>query len=218
MLLRPPDISPGLVFVALFAAVAAFVVLVVVRVRRRRAFAPAQADAPLPNLATQQRASATIRRTFRDPAQGVWLVDVVVGPKRLTFCATDYAANAARYTGLVGQTVEVALYALATLAPGGVEAIRDQIKDIDKVEAKPDLVALVREGQHANDYVVIGRVLDARPDAWDEMALTVYRTQVIRSDQMTFVLDLAAPQAASGDGFAPRSLVHGSARLFGYLA
>jgi hypothetical protein len=201
------------VLLALFVLLA---FLAVRAVRRRRAFVPAQVEAALPRLETEQRVTGTIRRVWRDPEQGVWLATAEVGGFRLSFCAVDYAGAADRYLDLTGKPADIALFALATLEPGGVEAMRHQIKDIEKIRPRPDLVTLVREGQYANDYVVIGQVLDAREDAWDEMPLTVYRTQAVRRDDLTLVLDLAAPRAETP--FAPRALVHGSARLFGYLA
>jgi hypothetical protein len=186
-------------------------------VRRRRAFATLTAETELPHLDTRQRVTGIIRRVFRDPAQGVWLVTAEAGGARLTFCATDYERAADRYRDRTGKPADIALFALATLAAGGVEAMKHQIKDADKVELRPDLVTLVPEGQYANDHVVIGRVLDAREDAWDEMPLTVYRTEVVRRPGLALVLDLAVPRDST-PSFPPRSLVHGSARLFGYLA
>lgn len=191
-------------------------------IRRRRAFAVRQTDVELPRLETPQRVTAILRRTYRDPAQGVWLVEAQIGPRRVgstsvTFCATDYDQNGPRYEGLLGKPAELALFALATLAEGGVEAMKDQIKDLDKIEMRPDLVALAPAGEFANDRAVIGRALDAREAAWDEMPLTVYRTQVVRTENLTLVLDLAVPRDAAPP-FAPNTMVHGSARLFGYLA
>ena len=203
------------------AALAALFLLLIVwalrAVRRRRAFAKLAPETDLPRLETQQRVTGTIRRVFRDPAQGVWLVTAEVGGARLTFCATDYERAADRYRDLTGKPADIALFALATLAAGGVGAMKHQIKDAHKVELRPDLVTLVPEGQYANDHVVIGRVLDAREDAWDEMPLTVYRAEVARRPKLTLVLDLAVPRDGT-PSFPPRSLVHGSARLFGYLA
>lgn len=202
---------------------------VVIRsVRRRRAFAARAASTAagdLPNLTTQQRVTALVRRTFRDPAQGVWLVEAIVGSpqqaQRLTFCATDYEQAAERWQALTGKKADVALYGLATLAPGGVETMREQIKNAEKAKLHPDMVTLVHEGQFANDYVVIGRALDAREAAWgDDLPLTVYRTEVVRTDKLLLITDLAVPRdpASPSPAFPPQSLVHGSARLFGYLA
>jgi hypothetical protein len=192
------------------------IILIVRAVRRRRAFAPVAADAELPTLTTTQRLVGTIRRTYRDPAQGVWLVEIAVGKRKFTFCATDYERNADRYQSLVGKQADLALYALATLAAGGVEAMRDQIKDFDKVEITPDLVRLIPAGQFANDHAVIGRALSYRNEEMNGMPLTVYRTQVVRSGDLTLVLELATERHETP--LADQTMVHGSARLYGYLA
>ncbi len=187
------------------------------RIRRRRAFAPLAAVAAFPQLATEQRVTGTVRRTLRDPNQGVWLITVDVNRSRFTFCATDYERQSERYESLLGKKADIALFALATLAPGGVEAMKHQIKNIDKIEMRPDLVTLTQAGEFPNDYAVIARVLSARHDAWEEMALTVYRAQVVRQNDLTLVIDLAVAENSAAV-FAPQTMVHGSARLFGYLA
>ena len=186
-------------------------------IRRRRAFAPLAPATVLPRFGTEQRVTGTVRRTSRDPNQGVWLVTIEVSRSRFTFCATDYEHQAKRYESLVGNKADIALYALATLAPGGVEAMKHQIKNSDQIEMRPDLVTLTQAGEYPNDYAVIARVLSARDDAWEEMALTVYRAQFVRQNDLTLVIDLAVTQDAT-NRFAPESMVHGSARLFGYLA
>lgn len=203
--------------VALAAVVLLFFVWVLRRIRRRRARTTSLGSAALPHLETLGRVTGTIRRVARDADQGVWLVTIDVRGLRLVFCATDHERVQGRYQ--IGKPTDVALFALATLDAGGAEAMRQQIRDWDKVSARPDLVALVPGGQFANDYAVIGRVLDRRDDVWDEMALTVYRTEVIRRPDATLVLDLALPRDPNPQaGFAPQTLVHGSARMFGYLA
>jgi hypothetical protein len=202
---------------ALLLLVILGVIVIIVRaVRRRRAFAPVTAETDLPTLTTTQRIVGTIRRTYRDPAQGVWLVEISVGKRRFTFCATDYEHNADRYQSLIGKQGDLALYALATLEAGGVETMRDQIKDIDKVEVTPDLVRLIPAGQFANDHAVIGRALSHRDEEMDGMPLTVYRTQVIRGGDLTMVLELATQRHDSP--LPDQTMVHGSARLYGYLA
>ena len=200
----------------LFAVFVVALLFVVRRVRQRRMALPAAASVDLPHLTTNQRLTATIRRVFRDNAQGVWLVIAEAGGTKLTFCAVDYEQSVARYNESIGKPVTVALFALATLAAGGIEAMREQIADADRVDLRPDMVRLIPQGQYANDYVVIGRALDAREDSWDEMPLTVYRTQVLQSEGLSLTLDLAAPRVDAA--FSPASMVHGSARLFGCLA
>jgi hypothetical protein len=50
------------------------------------------------------------------------------------------------------------------------------------------------------------------------MPLIVYRTQVANTANLSLFLDLAVPQQGHAVPFAPETMVHGSARLFGYLA
>lgn len=213
-------IPPEVLAILLLAVLIGGFVLVVRAVRRRGDFAPADTDAPadLPDLITQQRVSGTVRRVFRDNAQGAWLVEVQFGKRRLAFCPTDFAANGARYREAAGKEIDVALYALSTLAPGGVEAMRDQIKDIDRVTVTPDMVRLVPAGEFANDYAVIGRALSHREDSASGIPVRVYRTEVVRSNDAQMVLELAVPNVPGTAPFPDRSMVHGSARLYGYLA
>lgn len=208
----------------LLLAVFAFALVFVVRaVQRRRQFAAPStlAASELPNIETEQRVRGTIRRIFRDPAQGLWLVTAQVGPARYTFCATDYEASKDRYEALTGQPTDLALFALSTLEPGGTETIRHQIKDADKIALTPETVALTQAGEYPNDYAVIGKVLSSHTDTWDDMPLAVYRTQVVNRPDLTLILDLAVPQQQT-NGAAPQlaaqTMVHGSARLFGRLA
>jgi hypothetical protein len=78
---------------------------------------------------------------------------------------------------------------------------------------------LAPAGEYPNDYAVIGKALSSRTDAWDDIPLIVYRTQVANTANLTLFLDLAVPRAQNDTPpFAPNSMVHGSARLFGYLA
>jgi hypothetical protein len=190
--------------------------LVVRAVRRRRQFALPVASTELPTLATEQRITATVRRVWRDPAQNLPLVELGIGERRLIFCPTDHAAAAARYQAALARRAELALFGLATLAPGGVDAMREQIRSAEPLS--PDLVTLVHEGQFENDYVVIGRVLSSRPDTWDDLPLIVYRVQVIHAADLTLVLELAVPAKEGATPLPDGSLAHGSARLFGFLA
>jgi hypothetical protein len=208
----------GLLEVMLLLVILFVGFLVFRSVGRRRAFAKVTPDegVDLPSLTTQQRIAGTVRRIWRDPAQGVWLIEVAQGKRKFTFCAVDYADKSQQYQDLVGKQADIAFYGLATLAPGGVEAMREQIKDIDKVDVTPGMVRLVPVGQYANDYAVIGRVLSHREEIMDDLPLTVYRTQVIHSTELTLVVDLAVQKDVTPP-FADQTMVHGSARLYGYL-
>jgi hypothetical protein len=203
-----------IVLIVLFALVLA---LVISAIRRRNDFArlAPNPDVDLPRLETGGRVRGTIRRVFRDPAQGVWLIVLEVARTRYTFCAVDFEQAASRYRSLLGKTADIALFALATLEAGGVDTIRHQIRDADKRELSPDQVLLVPAGGHANDHFTVARVHDTREDAWDEVPLTVYRAEVVRRPDLTLFLDLAVPRAEVP--FARHALVHGSARLFGTL-
>lgn len=202
------------VFVVVFVLVAR-----AVRGRRRFAAPAAVGAAELPRVETNVRVTGTIRRTFRDPAQGVWMIVAQVGPVgRYTFCATDYDAYRERYESLVGKPADLVLFALSKLEEGGADTIRHQIKDADKLALGPNTVALTPAGQFPNDHAVIGRVVSSRPETWDDLALIVYRTQVANGPNLTLVLDLAVPREDRFVPFAPGTMVHGSARLFGRLA
>ena len=194
-----------------------FGALVVRSVKRRKAFLTAVTsdNSVLPDLNTELRLSGTLRRLWRDTREGLPLAELGVGSRRFVFCTTDQEANLERYRLAVGNPVEVALYGLATLAPGGAEAMHEQLRDADKVP--PDTVTLVHEGQLENDYVVIGRVLSRRSDTWGELPLVVYRTQVFRTSDLTLVLELAVPSPQGAAPLPENSLAHGSVRLFGYL-
>jgi hypothetical protein len=195
--------------------------LVIRSVRRRHEHAapvPTGEEDALPTLTTQQRVTGVLRRVYRDAAQGVWLAEIALGKRKFTFCATDYAAQAEHYAALVGKEADIALFAFATLAPGGADAMKEQnlIKDEGKVRITPDLVRLIPHGTFANDYVVIARVLSRRGETLDGEPLAVYRAQVVRADDLTLVLELAAQPADAP--FPDQSMVHGSARLCGYLS
>ena len=210
----PPGVPEALLLVVILTAIFGVVTLV----RRRRRFARAEADADLPDLLTEQRLLLTPRRVYRDPLQGVWLVEASAGKtgkRKLVFCAADFEKNQARYESLLGKPADIALYGLATLASGGAEAMRDQIRDADRIT--PDLVRLIPTGQYANDHVVIGRLLSHRDETVSGVAVRVYRAQVIRADDLTLILELAVERAADSPCLSDESMVHGSARLYGYL-
>jgi hypothetical protein len=217
----PPGVGEALLLLVLL--VAGFIVIR--SVRQRHLVTPSLAQSAgleegddFPSLATNQRVTGTVRRVWRDNAQGVWLVELQLGKRRFAFCPVDYSAKAEQYAALVGKDADVALYALSTLAPGGVEAMKEQIRDYNKVEVTPDLVRLIPVGQLANDHAVIGRVLSHRDDAMsDGTEVAVYRTQVVRGDDLTLVLELAIDTTSIAEPFADQAMVHGSARLFGYL-
>ena len=93
-------------------------------------------------------------RAADDRLQEATLAELEIGKRRLTFAATDYATTRERYASLVGQKVDVAVYGLATLAPGGAEAMREQIKDCDRVEVTPHLVRLIQAGRLSLDGLI----------------------------------------------------------------
>ena len=210
----PPGVPEALLLILILTAIIGVVVLT----RRRRRHARAEADVSLPDFKTEQTALATVRRVYRDPAQGVWLVEATVGKtgkRRLVFCAADYETDRSRYDSLVGKTTVFHLYGMATLAPGGADAIRDQIRDAERIT--PDMVRLLPGGQYANDHVVIGRILSHQEETVSEVPVYVYRTQVIRNDDLTLVLELAAERLPDAPPLPNDAMTHGSARLYGYL-
>lgn len=169
----------------------------------------------LPTLVPEQRLSGTLRRLWRDPQQGLPLAELGVGSRRFIFCPTDPTENGEHYKAAIGKPVTVALYGLATLAPGGVEAMREQLRDAEKLG--PETLALVRQGQLENDYVAICRVQSNRGASWGEFPLTVYTAQLLASDDLNLTLELAVPTDPSTLPLPDNTLAHGSVRLFGYL-
>ncbi|MFM7322327.1 MAG: hypothetical protein ACKO5K_12505 [Armatimonadota bacterium] len=207
----PAGIPEGL----LFAVLAGGVALVVRSVRRRRQFVAAAPVDELPDLTTESRLRMRVRRLWRDSGSGMPMVEAEHRGRRLVFCAVDQGSASAGWSAAIGKERDVAVYGLATLAPGGAEAMRDRIRNADKLQMGADFSALVHEGQHPNDYVVIGRALDRRDAAWGEMSLDVWRVRCAIGSEDFLVLDLAVP--AGGEGVPPEGgMVHGSARLFGY--
>lgn len=215
-------LPPGLLELLLFAVLLAGLLFVVKAVRRRHGFVPAPEAGetePIPYLETQQRITGTLRRLYYDRLQEATLAEMEIGKRRITFAATDYPDARERYASLVGQKVDAAVYGLATLAPGGAEAMRELIKDFDHVDNTAHLVRLIQSGQYPNDYAAIARVLSHREDVLsDETPVTVYRGEVVQSGDLMLVLELATPQEARPAPFGDQEMVHGSARLFGYLA
>lgn len=218
-------LPPGSLEFLLFAVLVAAFVLVVRSTRRRHHVAAALQDTGegdaglLPSLDTQHRVTGKLRRIYFERGLDAWLAEITVGKRKLTFAVTDYPPHRERYRDLLDKEADVALYGLATLAPGGVEAMRDQIRDIDKVDVTPHLVRLVPAGQFPNDNVAIARILSHREDTLsDGTPLTVYRCEVIRNAENTLVMDLGVPLIPGAAPFADQEMVHGSARLFGYLS
>lgn len=201
----------GLEFVLLFVLVG-FAALVIRTVRRRNSFGVAVEPGILPTLIAETQVTGKVRRVFRSPALGLPMVELAVGKRLLVFCPTDHAEAGIRYPARVGQPTDIALFGLATLEAGGAEAIRDRIRDADAVEITPDLLRFLRVGEAPNDYFAIGRVISSREESWDGEALTVYRLQTA-SD---LTLEIATPQTETL--FVGGAMIHGSVRLFGYLA
>lgn len=210
-------LPPGVLEGALLAVLAGAGALVVRSVRRRRAFLKAASDSELPDLRTEVRLRVTVRRLWQDPQQQLPLVEVSLDRRRFVLCPVDHGEKADAWGALVGKEAQIALYGLATLAPGGAEAMRDRIKDADTLDLTPDFVTLVHEGQFPNDYVVIGRTLSRRDAAWGEMALDLWRVQCVRAPDLTLVLEMGTPHEGA-PALSEGGMAHGSVRLFGYLA
>ena len=216
-------LPPGTLEFLLFVVVVGTVLLVLRAVSRRHLPPPGtvESEEPIPALSTLQRVTGTLSRVVFDRIQEVWLAEVMVGKRKISFCATDHANEKARYESQVGKTVDIAVYGLATLASGGAEAMKEQIKDLDKVDLSQNPVRLVKAGQFLNDYVVIGRVLSHRDDTLtDETPLRVYRCEVVRTEELGLVIELAVPREATepATAFPDQSMIHGSVRLFGGFA
>lgn len=209
----PPGAPEALLLLVILVAIASVIMLV----RRRRRFARIEADVELPDLKTEQRTLITLRRIFRDPAQGVWLAEGTsgkTGKRRLVLCLTDYEAKRKHYDESVGKVTDFSLFGMATLAAGGAEAMRDQIRDADKITG--DAMRLIPAGQYANDYVVIGRIASRREDAVNGIPVMLYRVQVTAADDLTLMLELACDPDVT-PALSENSMTHGAARLYGYL-
>ena len=218
-------LPPGTLEVLLFVVLVGAFIFVVRNVRNRHAVvlpgtATPDTESDLPFLETPLRVRAAIRRVFRDPAQDALLVEAQVGKKRFVFRAADAPNHRERYEKLIGtkETADLAVYALATLAPGGAEAIRHQIKDWDKANARPDMVGLFSAGQYANDYAVIARIVSHRDDTVSGESVWVYRAQVVKTPDQELFMELAVDAELSDEPFPTDAMVHGSARLFGSFA
>ena len=201
--------------IVLVVVLGGFGALVARSLRRRKDFLKEVTvdDVELPDLTTEQRVSLMLRRLWRDPQQGLPLVEGAGEAGKVVFCPTDHALKAESYKNGVGKSADVALFALATLAPGGIEAMKDQIVDADKQALHPDTLLLLHQGQFDNDYVVICRIRRVREAIWGELSLVVYLAQVRAGMQ----LELAVPNDPTQPFLTEGSLAHGSARLFGYL-
>ena len=203
--------------IALLLVLGGFGALVARSLKRRKEFLTVgAADASeLPDLLTDVRLTGVLRRLWRDPQEGLPLAELAVGSHRLIVCTTDQAAQAERYKAIVSKPCELALFGLATLAPGGADAMHDLLRDAETLA--PDTLALVRQGKLENDYVVIGKILSHRTAAWGELPLIVYKAQVIRSGDLNLIFELAVPNSENAPPLPDSSLAHGSVRLFGYL-
>lgn len=216
-------LPPGALEFLLFVIVVG-TALLFIRAVSRRHLPPAgavESEEAIPALSTQHRVTGTLNKVIFDRTQSVWLAEMIVGKRRLTFCTADHVTERTRYTSQTGKSVDMMLYGLATLAAGGAEAMQQQIKDLDKVDLSRNPVRLVKAGNFLNDYVVIGRVLSHRDDSLsDGTPLRVYRCEVVRTDDLGLIIELGVPrdETQTGAAFPDQSMVHGSARLFGGFA
>jgi len=233
---------PPLVLQLLLIAVIVGVVLIglraVVRARRERRTAPlpelspdetAALTAVLPRFETVQRVTAPVIRLL-PPVPGSTLppvIEIRYAKKPLSFTPADFfepgVGEQYRAALLAGakQTVDLALYALCTLAEGGADAMRAQIRDFDKVKEAENAVRFLPAQTQLGDYVVIGRILShRRDDAGDPsepVPVIAYRAEVIRTEGASLVIELAVPDEGQTP-FKDGAMVHGTARVYGYLA
>lgn len=187
-------------------------------IRRRKAFASALADSELPNVATDIRFRVRARRLWRDSASGLPLAEVDFAGRKLVVCPVDHERNAGRWGLSAGKAIDIALFGLATLKPGGADAMRGQIRDFDESVSSPDVSVLIRQGETPCDYVLIGRLLSSRQSDWDGMALTVWRVQCVFTAENGVVFEASVPTEGSDPGLVAGAMAHGSVRLFAYLA
>ena len=203
---------PGVLEGTLVLVVLGFGLIVLRAVKQRRSFQKNASDTVLPNLQVQTQVSGVVTRYFRDTLQGMMLTEIGVGQSKFIFCPTDNKS----YT--VGEKVDIALYSLSTLEPGGfeLESVKSQISDTPQEDIAPDRLVMTPAGQFPNDYWVVGKAYSSREDQWEtDMLLTVYRVKTQRKGGEEFALDMAIPRETALKTPLPTN-VHGSARLFGY--
>ena len=228
-----PAVLLQILLVAILLAALVFVVRIVLRgrnaaspVRELTALPPSEIAAltdALPRLSTQYRVAAPLVRLLPSAASpAVPLVELRLGKRPLIYTPTDLveAGIPARYEAATTKSApvsDVALFALCTLEQGGADAIQNRIKDFDKVKNAPDVVRLVPAQTQAGDYVVIARVLSHRRDAVSEdVPVIVYRAEVVKNADAHLVMELAVPDDGQTP-FADGAMVHGTARMYGYL-
>jgi hypothetical protein len=201
----------------LLAVVGGAVALVVRSIRRRKAFVRTVSEDELPDLSTGIRFRVVVRRTWHDAVSGLPMAEIEFSGRKLVVCPVDQRQNGLRWTSLAGKSADLGLYGLATLAPGGADAMRDQIKDFDTSVKSADMSALVRQGEVPCDYVTIGRLLSKRETAWGEMPLDFWRMQCVFAAERGVVFEVAVPRGPDV-GLVEGGMAHGSVRLFAYLA
>jgi hypothetical protein len=210
---------PPLVLESVLVCLVVGVGIMVVRaVKRRKQFHKNASDVILPTLQADTQMSGSVVRYFRDTLQGAMLVEMTVGQSKFIFCPVDGGdgTNNAEYK--TGETVQIALYGLATLVAGGFEeaTVRSMVSDTPQEELTPDRMVMTPAGQFPNDYWVVGKVYSSREDQWEEdMPLTVYRVKTQRKGGEEFILEMAVPREDALTNTLPYN-VHGSVRLFGY--
>ena len=177
----------------------------------------------IPRLTTQHRVSAPVIRLLppaKPPAPP--LVEIRLGKRLIPFTPTDFITPGVpeRYEAArdkAAGATDLALFALCALEEGGAQAIQTQIKDFDKVKDATNVVRLVAAQTFLGDYVVIARVLSHRSDrVADDMPVVVYRAEVIKNADTHLVIELAVPDEGQTP-FPDDTMVHGTARLYGYL-
>lgn len=228
--------SPGAIIAqALLVALLLGAILLVVRVLRGRGgsrTAPLAALTPeqvadltdaLPQLETQQRVSAPVVRVLPSAGEtALPLVELRLGRRPLIFTPIDLQKPnaAARYETAAAKDAppsDVALFALCALEEGGADTMREQIKDFDKVKDAAGVVRLLPAQTQAGDYIVIARVLSHRRDDVSEgMPVIVYRAETIKNADTQLIIELAVPDDGQTP-FADGAMVHGTARMYGYL-
>ncbi|MBC8143770.1 MAG: hypothetical protein H7Y38_20255 [Armatimonadetes bacterium] len=228
--------SPGAIIAqALLVALLLGAILLVVRVLRGRGgsrTAPLAALTPeqvadltdaLPQLETQQRVSAPVVRVLPSAGEtALPLVELRLGRRPLIFTPIDLQKPnaAARYETAAAKDAppsDVALFALCALEEGGANTMREQIKDFDKVKDAAGVVRLLPAQTQAGDYIVIARVLSHRRDDVSEgMPVIVYRAETIKNADTQLIIELAVPDDGQTP-FADGAMVHGTARMYGYL-
>jgi len=209
----PPGVGEG-ILLGITVLVGGFVIR---RIKRRKAFTAA-VNTDLPQWASSQSLTVTLRRQWRDTTQDLPMVELNIFGKTITACPVDTADHLATYSASTGKPLDIVLYGLCTLTEGGIHAAKHLVRDIDVVSPRDNYVCVVSVQTAVNDTFVVAETRGARDESWGELPLRVYRAIVLRGTRGgDITVDLAVP-SDSNQPWPSGTFVHGSVRWFCRIA